>query len=214
MIRAAMKAKARGFTLLELMITIALVAILLGIGAPSFAEFIRNSRITSKANDLLAAMHLARTESIKRRAPVTVCGSSNSDAAAPACDTASFDEWIVFVDDDGDPDVATGQEGNGTYEPGSGEILLLRSAPARDDISTFPSDDVGGYVQFGLDGFQRRAGGVAPTDLDIRLCHDAKGNVITSGADDSAARALLVTRTGRPEITRSFARIDGLGGCE
>jgi type IV fimbrial biogenesis protein FimT len=213
MIRAAMKAKARGFTLLELMITIALVAILLGIGAPSFAEFIRNSRITSKSNDLLAAMHLARTESIKRRAPVTVCGSGNSDAAAPACDTNSFDEWIVFVDEDGNPAVAA-TDGDGEFDPGSGEILLLRSAPARDDISTFPSDDVGGYVQFGLDGFQRRAGGVAPTDLDIRLCHDAKGNVITSGADDSAARALLVTRTGRPEITRSFARIDGLGGCE
>jgi len=213
MLVAAMKERQTGFTLIELMITIVLVAILLGIGIPSFAEFIRNSRITSKANDLLTAMHLARTESIKRRAPVTVCGTTNAQAATPACDTNSFDEWITFVDDDGNPTAASGNEGNGTFEPGSNETLLRRSTAKTDGITTYPNAAVAGYVQFGLDGFQRRASGAAPTDLDIRICHDSKGNVIISGADDSAARAVVVTRTGRPEVTRSYTRIQTLGGC-
>ena len=214
MLRRAMKAKQSGFTLIELMVTIVLLAVLLGIGAPSFAEFIRNSRITSTANDLLAALHLARTEAIKRRAPVTVCGTSDAQAEEPECDTESFAEWLVFVDDDGDMDVPSGDEGNGTFEPDSDEILLRRSAPARDGISSYPNEAVGGYIQFGIDGFQRRDGGTAPTDLDIRFCHDSKENVIVSGTDDSAARAVLVSRTGRPEVSRSYSRIDALGGCE
>ena len=77
-----MKAKSAGFTLLEIMLVIALLAILLGLGAPSFTEFMRNSRITGKANDLLAGLNLARTEAIKRHVPVTVC-------ATPACSRVS-----------------------------------------------------------------------------------------------------------------------------
>ena len=64
----APRALARGFTLLELMLAITVAAVILGLGAPNMAEFIRNSRMTSAANDALAALHMARTEAIKRRA--------------------------------------------------------------------------------------------------------------------------------------------------
>ena len=84
-----MKAKSAGFTLLELMIVVALVAVLIGISAPSMGEFIRNSRITGKANDLLAGLNVARTEAIKRRVPVTVCATDDSLEAEPACDAGA-----------------------------------------------------------------------------------------------------------------------------
>ena len=91
-----MKAKSAGFTLLEIMIVVALVAVLIGISAPSIGEFIRNSRITGKANDLLAGLNVARTEAIKRHVPVTVCATNDALATTPACDAdADFSQWIV-----------------------------------------------------------------------------------------------------------------------
>lgn len=62
----------RGFTLLELMATITILAILLGIGIPSLTAFIQNSRVTSQANGLVSSFHLARSEAIKRGAQVSV----------------------------------------------------------------------------------------------------------------------------------------------
>lgn len=62
----------RGFTLLELMATITILAILLGIGIPSLTAFIQNSRVTSQANGLVSSFHLARSEAIKRGVQVTV----------------------------------------------------------------------------------------------------------------------------------------------
>ncbi|MCC5862003.1 MAG: GspH/FimT family pseudopilin [Gammaproteobacteria bacterium] len=62
----------RGFTLLELMATITILAILLGIGIPSLTAFIQNSRVTSQANGLVSSFHLARSEAIKRGTPVSV----------------------------------------------------------------------------------------------------------------------------------------------
>ena len=67
-----MKAKQSGFTLVELMFTITVLAVLLGIGVPNFRDFIRNSRMTAAANDLLADLNLARSEAVKRRVAVTL----------------------------------------------------------------------------------------------------------------------------------------------
>ncbi len=88
-----MKRLPRGFTLLEVMITIAILAIALGIGVPSFIDFMRNSRLSGTANDLLADLNFARSESIKRHVPVTLCASSDPLAASPASaatNTTSF----------------------------------------------------------------------------------------------------------------------------
>jgi len=218
MLRLAMKAKQSGFTLVEAMFVLVIAAILLSVAAPSFRDFIRNSRITGKANDLLVGLNLARSEAIKRHAPVVVCATDDASAAAPTCDAgADFSQWIVFVDDDGDSGVASGNEGNGTYEPGSDEVLLSRSSGTIPSISTTPSAGVADgndfrYVQFGLDGFQQRGDASAPTDVSVIMCDD-RGNVAASGADASAARALFISRTGRAEVSRSVTRITAAGGC-
>jgi len=64
---------ARGFSLVELMVTIAVLAILLAIGIPSFASLIASNRLTSATNELVAALQTARTEAIRRNVRVTVC---------------------------------------------------------------------------------------------------------------------------------------------
>lgn len=79
-----------GFTLLEALITVALLAILIAVGVPSFRGMMDRNAVTATANDLLSSILLARSESVKREQ--TVIFSGNSD----------FSLWKVAADTDGD----------------------------------------------------------------------------------------------------------------
>lgn len=82
-----------GFTLIEMMIAVALMAILLSIAVPSFRDASLGSQLRAAANDLTASAHLARSEAIKRNAPVTLCVSSNGTT----CGTGGWQQgWIVL----------------------------------------------------------------------------------------------------------------------
>ena len=64
--------RARGFTLVEMMVTVGIAVILLGIAAPSFSSYIRNQRVKAAAIDIHMALTLARSEAIKRNNNVTL----------------------------------------------------------------------------------------------------------------------------------------------
>lgn len=91
----------RGVTLIELMVTISILAILLAIAAPSFQQMLTSSRVTSLTNELVAALNFARSEAVKRGKTVTVCKSANPEAATPTCSAlASWQTgWLIFVDE-------------------------------------------------------------------------------------------------------------------
>lgn len=87
--RARHPAAMRGFTLVELMVTVSIAAILLMAGVPSFVEFQRNSELTGAANSLLASINAARSEAMKR----------NFNAMVVPTDGANWKNgWTVFVD--------------------------------------------------------------------------------------------------------------------
>jgi type IV fimbrial biogenesis protein FimT len=88
--------RARGFTLIEMLMTIAIAAILLTIGIPSFRYVTNANRIAGELNGLLGDLQFARAEAIKEGRTVTVCVSN--DGANCANSTTWQSGWIVFSD--------------------------------------------------------------------------------------------------------------------
>jgi prepilin-type N-terminal cleavage/methylation domain-containing protein len=203
-----------GFTILELMFTVAIAAVLLAIGVPNFRDFIRNSRMSAQANDLLSGVNLARSEAVKRRTSVTLCAGTPADCDA----TGNFrDGWVVFADE------------NGNGEIDGGDAVLLEHAAMPDGFVTrvmqtsdaededFEDLDYSSsatrYVSFGQNGFRRMNDGTLPVALALVMC-DERDNALSGGGPDlSAARALELSTTGRASITRSKERITALGDC-
>ncbi|PHS30719.1 MAG: pilus assembly protein FimT [Methylophaga sp.] len=93
--------KIQGFTLLELMITLAIAAIMVTIGIPSFMGLIRDSRMTTNANDFFTALSYARSEAAMRNVEVIIQSKSSVDLDWK-------DGWDVYIDtdDSGDFDIA------------------------------------------------------------------------------------------------------------
>ena len=106
-----MKNKLSGFTLIELMITVVIIGITLGLGVPMLGTVITNNELTSKNNDLVAALHYTRSESIKRGERVVLCPSTTAMNEKPTCSVVN--DWlpgfIIFYDDD---DSGTFNEGD------------------------------------------------------------------------------------------------------
>lgn len=91
----------RGFTLAELVFTLAIAAGLLGWGVPAFLDASRDAERTREVNQLVQAVHLARNEAIKRNAVVSLCPSTDGERCAPG-GTPWQEGWIVFLNGDRD----------------------------------------------------------------------------------------------------------------
>ena len=95
-----MKFHDRGFTLLELIITILIVAVIFGLAVPSMAGTLARQRQSVEINALFHAVHQARKESIMRRKVVSICPSSDGDACSSSFDWSSG--WLMFENKDRD----------------------------------------------------------------------------------------------------------------
>lgn len=95
----------RGYTLIELLITLVIVAVLVNMAAPSYAAFMDRSRTYSLALELKSRLVGARSEAIKYGTRTTLCASSDSQQCS-----GSFNQgWIVFRDLNNDGDIDTGE---------------------------------------------------------------------------------------------------------
>ncbi len=87
-----------GFTLVEVLITLAVVVIVLAVAVPGFGLLIAETRMTTTTNGIVTQLNLARSEAVKRGTPVTMCSSADGATCSGDLDWGSG--WIVFTDQD------------------------------------------------------------------------------------------------------------------
>lgn len=166
----------RGFTLVELMVGLAIIGVLLLVAVPSFNDAILSNKLSSVSNSFSAGVALARSEAIKRNAtsaaPVKMCRSS--DGAQCATSGSWQQGWIIFNDLDND----------GALD--SAETLLLRQGE-------LPR----GFVLTG-DSYDVRFLGTGLIDPAVALAFKACRYSPSVGSQD---RAIAIGVTGRVSIT-------------
>jgi len=106
------KSHEHGFTLIELITTMFVALILVGIGIPGFNTAIKNSRLAKSSNELVTSLHRARSEALKRGHEIRLCAGDGN------CNSVNWEEgWIVFVDKNKDGLLDT--------DPDAGEDIII-----------------------------------------------------------------------------------------
>jgi type IV fimbrial biogenesis protein FimT len=187
------KRQQSGFTLYELLITFLVIGVILALGVPNFAEFTRNSRMTSSANDLHAAFQLARSEAARAKTNITICASANALDAGANCGGTWDQGYIVFVDENGD-----------LTRAGANETVLRAHGPAETGVLLAVADDAT-YFSFAATGLGRGDVGGNAAVSQVVMC-DERGNVVAAGGN-SAARLFVATPLGRATILRDQGMI-------
>lgn len=115
----------RGFTLTELMVTLAIIAIFASFAIPSFRGLIANTSVSSAVNAFVSDTRYARGEAMRRGKSVTICRSADAAAVPPKCSGAGdptvgswMEGWVVFVD----------ENGNGAFNAASDTVLRVQQA--------------------------------------------------------------------------------------
>jgi type IV fimbrial biogenesis protein FimT len=171
-----------------------IVGVVLAYGIPNMLAFNQNGRMTSTANDLHAAFHLARTEASRAKANITICPSANSMTAGANCGGTWDQGYIVFVDTDGDINRAGATE------------TVLRAHPAIEEGVSLAVANDANYFSFASTGVGRPAVGGNTALSRVVMC-DEHGNIIAAGGS-SAGRLFVVTPLGRATIVRDIDAID------
>ncbi len=172
----------RGFTLIELMTTIAVAAVLFAIAVPSFKSFMRNVELTSTVNTMVASINAARGEAMKRGRRAYVMPTQSSGWAGG---------WIVFVDQ--------GETPNGSYDAGTDLLVQRQSAlPAYlnvpKDGATGTAKEASPYILFNPSGYPIvKGGGFGAMQLTFQLDNASGGDL----------RRIVIAKTGRVRICRA-----------
>lgn len=127
-----------GMTLIELMIVLAVMAVLLALAVPSFVDMTQRNRVASEINGFVGDLQFARAEAIKKGFPITICAS---DAAGAACSGTTWQNgWIVFDDPNGNKTVDAGE-------------TVLRKQSKWSGSDTFTASGSTAAISYSRDGF-------------------------------------------------------------
>ncbi len=173
---------ARGFTLMEMLITVAVAAILMGLALPSFQSAVLESRQKSSVFSLAGGLAYARSEAIKRSSRVSVCARSSNTT----CGTNWDNGWIVYVDNGPNP---------GVIDTTETVLKVTSSLPiglkiTNSAIVQGASDAIQRpYVRFGPRGLSNWRGSGTFTFCDERGTSSARAVNLSMSGDVRPARA-------------------------
>ena len=168
-----------GFTLIELMIGLLVLAILATVAIPSIQPVIRKNRLTTETNRLLTDLAFARSEAITRAVAVTLCTSSNGTA----CDAAL--DWthgrLIWADFNGDSLLTSA----------GGEIRRFSEAPSSE--ATITDNNVPDPFEYQARGFPIGVGAGGASSLRIDV----------NGLPAAEFRELCINATGQTRLRRT-----------
>ena len=193
--------KHTGFTLPELLITLAIVGILLTVGVPSLKTFMQGNQLIASTNELISALHVARSEAIKLNTRVSICESS--DGATCAVTGSWKNGWIVFIDGNGANPGDLVNTGSPCTAANTDCLLRIHDAidddllsisvlnPAKNSVSSFT---------FTSRGLPKAANGAVESGVFSLCSFDSNNNVID-------ARAVVLSLSGRVRVSDNQAVI-------
>jgi type IV fimbrial biogenesis protein FimT len=189
-----MKHKQFGFTLLELLVAVAIAGILATLAAPSFRTLLVRRSVQTAAESLVADMRLARSEALKRSTRTVICKSTNG----ANCDAAGVDNnwrvgWIVFVDMNSDGLFTAASAGVAGDELIKVQQTLPNIATIQQDVT--PSN-TRAIFRFEPTGWAK----AASQSFNITPIGSATG--------DATTRLVCVSNNGRPSL-----RVEGTSAC-
>ena len=166
---------AHGFTLIELMTTLAVAVVILTVGVPNFQELIKANTLNSQVNSFVAGINLTRSEAIKRSGRVSICKSSTLTACATS---GGWEQgWIVFFDLMGSAGVID-----------SGDTIIRTNGPAPGSVTIRGNFFLKDRITFLGSGI------VEPNNGTIIFCDN---RIQTFTADKAKARAVVISKIGR-----------------
>jgi len=163
-----------GFTLIELMVTVAIAAVLLVVAVPSFVSFQRNSELTSATNSFVAAANAARGEAMKRGMNAMV---------VPATGTDWSTGWTVFVDQDRSGGLNTGDT-TVLQQPAFPSYLSATGQGTASETPAYIMFDASGYAKTKTAGFGALTMTIARSD-------------VSDTAQTAQTRRIVIARSGR-----------------
>ncbi len=170
-----------GFTVIELMISLVVLAIIATFGVPSMADFLKNNKLKAQAYSFSATLNYARSEAIKRKERVVLCRSANPTASSPTCGgTANTwtTGWLIFTDPDD----------NDVYNSGTDTLLKVGSnIPPNINIRT--NSTANNNIELNADGTTNEGGATAR----MAICDDRGGNY---------GRQINISPLGRPILKK------------
>lgn len=199
-----------GFTLIELMITLVVAAILLAWGVPSFQRFMERTTLTSETNTWVGVVNHARNEAITRGERVTVCRSLNPDACqgdsncdcgvteAPGSAPNYHSGYLVFT--------STGNPQAINFRPGLGNELIRTGRTQTDRITVRGNQEANNAFSFMPSGM------LDPNDVDddaspprtarhvICITSDSDDLDAAQNSESNTARVVVISQTGRPRV--------------
>ncbi len=164
--------KDTGLTLVELLITLAIVAILVAIAVPSFANMIKRAEVKGETHKILSLLALARSESIKKSRVVTLCKSTDH----LECGGNWQDGWLLFVDNNKDGKRDAGEE-------------MLSSGQVEQGFQL-------SYRAFGSFNHLRY------TPMGFTLSHNGTFKLCPADNDPRYARVVIISKTARTRLSR------------
>ena len=185
-----MNNKAAGFTLVELLVTIALASIVITLGVPSFQDVVKRNRVTSETNAFIGALSLARSEAVKRGVHVRVCNLGRPGMSDDGCSAGLHDSGvIIFADLNEDGDF----QGSGADADEMINVLPEPPSSLALDGATAQSDS----IAYTANGFLYiDSSGDSETVRTVEVYLEDAGSLVSS----DYGRRIVVTPLGRPAV--------------